>query len=241
MRTGLKGRLAGLLPAGGGAQAGRTPFVLLVVVLLGGGLIGLLVLNSALSEGSFRMDDLQKETKSLTDEQQALQRDIDSYSAPDALQKRARELGMVPGGDPAFLQPDGTVKGSPSPAAQPSGAHARESVRPPEAITLSQTNQNATNQNATGGFPTGQLPTGQSQTPGAQANQPGRTGQTPNQPSQPNQPARPLVQANEPNQANEPDQSGQPPQTGRTGTTSRPDRTAQAPAAQPPAPTTPGR
>jgi hypothetical protein len=90
--------------------------VLLVVLLLGGGLIGLLVLNSALSEGSFKLTDLQKDTKSLTDEQQALQRDIDAYSAPDALVRRARELGMVPGGDPAFLDPDGTVKGVPSPA-----------------------------------------------------------------------------------------------------------------------------
>jgi hypothetical protein len=90
--------------------------VLLVVLLLGGGLIGLLVLNSALSEGSFQLDDLQKRTKSLTDEEQALQRDIDAYSSPDALQRRARELGMVPGGDPAFLGPGGTVKGVPSAA-----------------------------------------------------------------------------------------------------------------------------
>ncbi|WP_399884025.1 septum formation initiator family protein [Streptomyces sp. BBFR51] len=116
----LKGRaarLARLLPTGGTrGQAARAPFVLLVVVLLGGGLIGLLVLNSALSEGSFQLDDLKQETKSLTDEEQALQRDIDAYSAPRALQRRARELGMVPGGDPAFLEPDGTVKGSPSPA-----------------------------------------------------------------------------------------------------------------------------
>ncbi|GAB2740019.1 septum formation initiator family protein [Streptomyces bullii] len=115
----LKGRaarLARLLPTGPG-QAARTPFVLLVVLLLGGGLIGLLVLNSALSEGAFKLDDLQRETKNLTDEEQALQRDIDAYSAPDALQRRARELGMVPGGDPAFLDPDGRVKGVPSPAA----------------------------------------------------------------------------------------------------------------------------
>ncbi|MFI6853493.1 septum formation initiator family protein [Streptomyces sp. NPDC050416] len=114
----LKGRaarLAQLFPTGPG-QAARTPFVLLVVLLLGGGLIGLLVLNSALSEGAFKLDDLQRETKSLTDEEQALQRDIDAYSAPEALQRRARELGMVPGGDPAFLAPDGTVKGVPSPA-----------------------------------------------------------------------------------------------------------------------------
>ncbi|KUO22990.1 septum formation initiator family protein [Streptomyces dysideae] len=115
----LKGRaarLARLFPTGPG-QAARTPFVLLVVLLLGGGLIGLLVLNSALSEGAFKLDDLQKETKSLTDEEQSLQRDVDAYSAPDALQRRARELGMVPGGDPAFLNPDGTVKGVPTPAA----------------------------------------------------------------------------------------------------------------------------
>ncbi|MEU5890066.1 septum formation initiator family protein [Streptomyces sp. NPDC047461] len=131
----LKGRaarLARLFPTTGGrGQAARTPFVLLVVLLLGGGLIGLLVLNSALSEGSFKLDDLQKETKSLTDQEQALQRDIDAYSAPDALQRRARELGMVPGGDPAFLDPDGTVKGVPGAAAEQSSAQV---VRPPEAI-----------------------------------------------------------------------------------------------------------
>ncbi|MFG2548756.1 hypothetical protein ACGFWF_02225 [Streptomyces sp. NPDC048581] len=112
---GRAARLARLIPAGR-ARAARTPFVLLVVLLLGGGLIGLLVLNSALSEGAFRLDDLKKETKALTDEEQSLQRDIDAYSAPDALQRRANELGMVPGGDPAFLDPDGTVKGVPSPA-----------------------------------------------------------------------------------------------------------------------------
>jgi hypothetical protein len=93
------------------------------VLLLGGGLIGLLVLNSALSEGSFKLDDVQKGTTNLTDEEQALQRDIDAYSAPEALQRRARELGMVPGCDPAFLDSDGTVKGVPSPAdAQPASA-----------------------------------------------------------------------------------------------------------------------
>ncbi|MFF8998558.1 septum formation initiator family protein [Streptomyces achromogenes] len=122
----LKGRaarLARLFPAGR-AQAARTPFVLLVVVLLGGGLIGLLVLNSALSEGSFELADLRKRTKNLTDEEQALQRDIDAYSAPDALQRRARELGMVPGGDPAFLGPDGTVKGVPGAAPAPAALSA---------------------------------------------------------------------------------------------------------------------
>ncbi|MDQ0990384.1 septum formation initiator family protein [Streptomyces sp. V3I7] len=132
---GRAARLARLLPSGSG-QAARTPFVLLVVLLLGGGLIGLLVLNSALSEGSFQLDDLQKQTKSLTDEEQALQRGIDAYSAPDALQRRARELGMVPGGDPAFLAPDGSVKGAPSPAA-PQSAPRPSQPPAPEALTQS--------------------------------------------------------------------------------------------------------
>jgi hypothetical protein len=128
-------RLTRLLPVRRG-QAARAPFVLLVVVLLGGGLIGLLVLNSALSAGAFRLDDLKKDTKNLTDEEQALQRDVDSYSAPDALQRRARELGMVPGGDPAFLDPDGTVKGVPSAAAQQSSAldGLPVAVRPPQTL-----------------------------------------------------------------------------------------------------------
>ncbi|MGW9121347.1 FtsB family cell division protein [Streptomyces sp. NPDC055663] len=112
----LKGRaarLARLMPTKP-SNAARTPFVLLVVVLLGGGLIMLLVLNSALNEGSFRLSELKKRTTELTDEEQALQRDVDNYSKPDALERRARELGMVPGGSPAFLNPDGTVRGVPA-------------------------------------------------------------------------------------------------------------------------------
>ncbi|MGW6457964.1 septum formation initiator family protein [Streptomyces sp. NPDC055078] len=111
----LKGRaarLARLMPAGP-STAARTPFVLLVVVLLGGGLITLLLLNSSLNEGSFELSELKRKTTELTDEQQALQRDVDDYSAPDALERRARELGMVPGSGPAFIDPDGTVRGVP--------------------------------------------------------------------------------------------------------------------------------
>ncbi|MFJ9538072.1 septum formation initiator family protein [Streptomyces sp. NPDC101225] len=132
---GRAARLARLFPGPAGrGRAARTPFVLLVVLLLGGGLIGLLLLNSAVSEGSFQLDDLQKDTKNLTDEEQALQRDIDSYSAPEALQRRAHELGMVPGGDPAFLNPNGTVKGVPSAAAEQPAADRPLVLLPPEAL-----------------------------------------------------------------------------------------------------------
>ncbi|MFJ7067163.1 septum formation initiator family protein [Streptomyces sp. NPDC101115] len=117
----LKGRAArlGRLMPSGPSTAARTPFVLLVVLLLGGGLITLLLLNSALNQGSFELSELKKKTTELTDEEQALQRDVDDSAAPDALERRARELGMVPGGTPAFLDPDGKVRGEPSVAVSP--------------------------------------------------------------------------------------------------------------------------
>ncbi|ARZ70556.1 hypothetical protein SMD11_4963 [Streptomyces albireticuli] len=111
-----RGARLGRLRVVGPAGAKRTPFVLLVVVLLGSGLISLLLLNSSLNQGSFDLTRLQRETTELTDEQQALQQEVDRLAAPDALERRARELGMVPGGNPAFLGPDGTVRGAPAPA-----------------------------------------------------------------------------------------------------------------------------
>ncbi|MFD5509817.1 hypothetical protein [Streptomyces sp. NPDC059761] len=114
-RAGGLGRLRG----GPSGQAARMPFVLLVVALLAGGLISLLLLNSALNQGSFQLSRLKKETTALTDEEQALQRDVDGYSAPDALQRRAHELGLVPGGSPVFIGPDGKVTGTAAPAETP--------------------------------------------------------------------------------------------------------------------------
>ncbi|QIQ05205.1 cell division protein FtsL [Streptomyces liangshanensis] len=139
----LKGRaarLARMMPAGA-TSAARTPFVLLVVLLLGGGLITLLLLNSSLNEGSFRLSELKKQTTDLTDEQQALQRDVDDHSAPDALGRRARELGMVPGGNPAFLNPDGSVRGVPEqaealPPVRPSVLEQPPPASPPPGSTV---------------------------------------------------------------------------------------------------------
>jgi cell division protein FtsB len=99
-----------LLPA---SSAARMPFVVLIVVLLGSGLIGLLVLNSAVNQDSFQLSKLQRDTTRLTDEQQALQQDIDGFSDPRELAKHAEKLGMVPGGNPAFITPDGRLRGVP--------------------------------------------------------------------------------------------------------------------------------
>ncbi|MFJ8628928.1 hypothetical protein ACIRD3_39610 [Kitasatospora sp. NPDC093550] len=104
---------------------------MLVVVLLAAGLLGLLALNTALNEGSFELSRLQKQTTKATDEQQSLQHEIDQSSAPDALAKRAAELGMIPAGGMAFLDvPNGgKVLGTPGPA-QDSPPVKRSTVEP---------------------------------------------------------------------------------------------------------------
>ncbi|WP_435833143.1 cell division protein FtsL [Kitasatospora purpeofusca] len=115
----------------GRSVRGRTPFAVLVVLLLGAGLLGLLALNTALNEGSFELSRLNRQTTVLTDEQQGLQHQIDQNSAPDALSRRAVELGMVPAGGMAFLDlPNGgAVVGTPKPA-QDSPPVKRSTVEP---------------------------------------------------------------------------------------------------------------
>jgi hypothetical protein len=115
---GRSGRWPGLASRRpGGRPGGRGPFAALVALLLAGGLVALLLLNTALNQGSFQLTRLQQTTTRLTDEQQGLQQQIADWSAPDALAARAQQLGMVPGGVPAFLRDDGTVLGSPQPLA----------------------------------------------------------------------------------------------------------------------------
>lgn len=98
----------------------KAPFVVLVVGLLSAGLVALLYLNTAIAENSFRMHDLQQRTAALNLQEQQLQREIDDLEAPGALSAKARHMGMVPAGNPAFIQlPDGKVLGVPTPAKAP--------------------------------------------------------------------------------------------------------------------------
>lgn len=99
------------------APASRTPFVLLMVLLLGGGLLGLLLLNTALNQGSFDKSRLKRQNAELSDEEQALRQQLEAASAPGELARKAEELGMIPGTNPAFIDPvTGQVHGSAKPA-----------------------------------------------------------------------------------------------------------------------------
>ncbi len=111
--------LARMLVAAGDKRAARAPFVLLVVALLASGLISLLLLNASVNQGAFQLARLKRQTTRYTDEEQALQQQVDRDAAPGPLAKRAHELGMVPGGNPAFLEPGGRVRGLPGEATEP--------------------------------------------------------------------------------------------------------------------------
>jgi hypothetical protein len=94
----------------------RTPFVLLVTGLLSLGLIALLLLNTALAEGSFTLSALQRDQAVLAGRAQALEQDLARLQAPQRLADQARALGMVPAGNPVFLTtPDGKILGEPKP------------------------------------------------------------------------------------------------------------------------------
>ncbi|MDH4159141.1 MAG: cell division protein FtsL [Actinomycetota bacterium] len=89
-----------------------------VLTLLVVGLGGLLVLNTVLAEGAFRVHDLEAKVAVLADQEQALQQQVAGLAAPARLMQRARALGMVPMSGPAFLRTsDGKILGRPAPAA----------------------------------------------------------------------------------------------------------------------------
>lgn len=99
--------------------AARAPFVLLVSLLLGGGLVLVLLVNTWLAQGSFRLHALQLEQSSLADQTQAMSQTIADESTPQSLAARAAALGMVAAPNPVFRRPDGAVLGAATKAVAP--------------------------------------------------------------------------------------------------------------------------
>lgn len=94
------------------SQARRTPFVVVLVTLLVGGLLGLLLLNTLVAQDSFTLHDLAKQSRELQLREQQLAGQVEAAQAPSRLAAQATRMGMVPGGPPAFLRlPDGRVLG----------------------------------------------------------------------------------------------------------------------------------
>ncbi|HEY5351505.1 MAG TPA: hypothetical protein VIK57_03545, partial [Streptosporangiaceae bacterium] len=77
------------------AAIARTPFIVFVTALLGGGLICLLVINTILATGSYQITSLQQAQAARAQQVQALKQQVAEDSAPSVIAKRALRLGMV--------------------------------------------------------------------------------------------------------------------------------------------------
>ncbi len=96
------------------AGAPRIPFVLLVVGLLAGGLIGLLILNTTMQRGAYTASDLRARSAALAVRQQNLEVQVAALQQPQRVAQAALRLGMVRNDNPAFLSlATGKIVGSP--------------------------------------------------------------------------------------------------------------------------------
>ena len=89
----------------------RTPVVMLVMALLALALIATLWLSTAATADSYHLENARKTVRNLTERSEGLSRAVATLETAPELARRARELGMVPAGDPARLivGSDGTV------------------------------------------------------------------------------------------------------------------------------------
>jgi hypothetical protein len=92
-----------------GKQADRKFFAIFVSVVGGIGLMLLLLINTLLAQDAFELTNLKLEAKLVSDEREAIARQIDKISSPEALANSATALGMKPSENPTFLSLDKTV------------------------------------------------------------------------------------------------------------------------------------
>jgi len=92
-----------------GKQADRKFFATFVTVVGVIGLMFLLLINTLLAQDAFELTSLKLEAKLVSDEREAIARQMDKLSSPDALARAAAELGMRPSENPTFLSLDKPV------------------------------------------------------------------------------------------------------------------------------------
>ncbi len=99
----------------------RASFVLMMMGLLAVGVATTLWLTTQAIADSYRLEQLRTANAGLAESKERLQREVAKAESPASLAPKARELGMVPGGDPAHIvvAPDGTstLVGEPKKAA----------------------------------------------------------------------------------------------------------------------------
>jgi hypothetical protein len=101
-RSAVPARPAGARPR---ARSSRTPFILLLVGLLGGALVSLLVISTTLAQGAFRVTSLQEQNANLAREQQTLTNEVAQAGNPAVIAQKAEQLGMRANPHLGFIDP----------------------------------------------------------------------------------------------------------------------------------------
>lgn len=86
-----------------GERADRKTFVIFLSIIGGIGLLVLLAINTMLAQGAFELHRLQAQATTLSDQREAVMRQIDLASSPEVLAARAIAQGMTPSQSPRFL------------------------------------------------------------------------------------------------------------------------------------------
>ena len=89
-------------------------FMIVLTVMMVSSMLASLVIHTVLTQGAFEMQQVQSEMKVLRDQHEALTQSVAAGESPVAIERRARQMGMVPAASPVFLRlADKTVLGNP--------------------------------------------------------------------------------------------------------------------------------
>lgn len=130
----------------------RAPFIALILVVVVGGVLGILVVNTKINENAFRLSELREQQSALDVQEQQLKQEIARAEDPGNLTAQALRLGLVQGTPVQIRLPDGRVTGMMTPATQ---APSITSQQDPGTGTGEQAGGTGTGQQA-GGTGTGQ-------------------------------------------------------------------------------------
>ncbi|MBC7463300.1 MAG: hypothetical protein H7227_03455 [Actinobacteria bacterium] len=83
--------------------ADKKAFALFLISMAVAGLLALLAINTALSQGAFELTKLNSQATALNDEREAVMKKIAKASSPEVLAYRAKVAGMVSSQSPRFL------------------------------------------------------------------------------------------------------------------------------------------
>ena len=86
-----------------GKQASDKGFVIAISSIFITGLLALLIINTALAQDAFKLQQLKQQATILADQREAILRQVAEKSSPENLAASAAKLGMVASTNPRFL------------------------------------------------------------------------------------------------------------------------------------------